>query len=275
MFLPGSKDGQGKGWAVVRKTRLACVVAVSAVAVLGMLSACGSIDSPATEDGGSTSVVSSAAVSMPREESSSVPVERHADDTSSETSRLDASRDAAETAEAYGEEPTWQEPEAAAASYAAAASGSQQASSDGGNSQQTADAFPVADASRKASDSSQQQSSNEASPKNDSSQSDGAKPATEPKQKKWVDPVYETVEHPEEGHYESVVVGQRYFCLCGQEVDSPEGWKQHRADFIASNGGKCNGQHVSYTMEDIVEEQYVVDSPAWSEKVLASEGHWE
>ena len=74
---------------------------------------------------------------------------------------------------------------------------------------------------------------------------------------------------------ETQVVGTRYFCLCGLEVGSPDGWKQHRADFIASNGGVCNGKHVSYSKEDVTEEHWVVDSPAWDEQVLVSEGHWE
>ncbi len=90
------------------------------------------------------------------------------------------------------------------------------------------------------------------------------------KEKKWVDPVYKTVDHPEEGHYETVT---EWYCLCGKYVGSKEGWKKHREDFIASNGGVCNGEHVR---PDPKEKQvWVVDKEAWSEKVLVSEGHWE
>ena len=88
--------------------------------------------------------------------------------------------------------------------------------------------------------------------------------------KKWVEPVYKTVEHPEEGHYETVT---EWYCLCGKYVGSKEGWKKHREEFIASNGGVCNGEHVR---PDPKEEQvWVVDKAAWSEQVLVSEGHWE
>lgn len=90
------------------------------------------------------------------------------------------------------------------------------------------------------------------------------------KKKKWVEPVYKTVEHPEEGHYETVT---EWYCLCGKYVGSKEGWKKHREEFIASNGGVCNGEHVR---PDPKEEQvWVVDKAAWSEQVLVSEGHWE
>lgn len=86
------------------------------------------------------------------------------------------------------------------------------------------------------------------------------------KAKKWIEPVYKTVSHPEEGHTEV-----RYYCKCGKDVGSVAGWKKHRADFIESNGGVCNGEHVNYSME----EEYIVDKAAWTEEVLVSEGHWE
>ena len=82
------------------------------------------------------------------------------------------------------------------------------------------------------------------------------------KEEKKPKPVYKTVTHPEEGHTEV-----HYFCKCGKEVGSVDGWKKHRADFIESNGGVCNGEHVNYSME----EKYVVDREAWTEQVLVSE----
>ena len=98
----------------------------------------------------------------------------------------------------------------------------------------------------------------------------GENTASKTAQKKWVDPVYKTVEHPEEGHYETET---EWYCLCGKYVGSKDGWKQHREEFLASNGGVCNGEHVRPDPKEV--QVWVVDKPAWTEKVLVSEGHWE
>ena len=97
----------------------------------------------------------------------------------------------------------------------------------------------------------------------------------------------ETVEHPEEGHYEEVVVQEAWdeevtrigtFCnTCGFEIHSMDEWIAHSE---ASNG-QCMGYHSEQVTEIIhheavVEQQWKVDKPAWTETVEhPEEGHWE
>ena len=97
----------------------------------------------------------------------------------------------------------------------------------------------------------------------------------------------ETVEHPEEGHYEEVVVQEAWdeevtrigtFCHnCGFEIHSIDEWIAHSK--------ASNGQCMSYGdkevteiihHEAVVEQQWKVDKPAWTETVEhPEEGHWE
>ena len=97
----------------------------------------------------------------------------------------------------------------------------------------------------------------------------------------------ETVEHPEEGHYETVVVKPAWdeevhrigtFCHnCGFEIHSIDEWIAHSE--------ASNGQCMSYGdkevteiihHEAVVEQQWKVDKPAWTETVEhPEEGHWE
>ena len=97
----------------------------------------------------------------------------------------------------------------------------------------------------------------------------------------------ETVEHPEEGHYETVVVKLAWdeevhrigtFCHnCGFEIHSIDEWIAHSE--------ASNGQCMSYGdkevteiihHEAVVEQQWKVDKPAWTETVEhPEEGHWE
>ena len=96
----------------------------------------------------------------------------------------------------------------------------------------------------------------------------------------------ETVEHPEEGHYEEVVVQEAWdeevtrigtFCHnCGFEIHSIDEWIAHSE--------ASNGQCMSYGdkevteiihHEAVVEQQWKVDKPAWTETVEhPEEGHW-
>ena len=96
----------------------------------------------------------------------------------------------------------------------------------------------------------------------------------------------ETVEHPEEGHYEEVVVKPAWdeevhrigtFCHnCGFEIHSIDEWIAHSK--------ASNGQCMSYGdkevteiihHEAVVEQQWKVDKPAWTETVEhPEEGHW-
>lgn len=96
----------------------------------------------------------------------------------------------------------------------------------------------------------------------------------------------ETVEHPEEGHYEEVVVQEAWdeevtrigtFCHnCGFEIHSIDEWIAHSK--------ASNGQCMSYGdkevteiihHEAVVEQQWKVDKPAWTETIEhPEEGHW-
>ena len=96
----------------------------------------------------------------------------------------------------------------------------------------------------------------------------------------------ETVEHPEQGHYETVVVKPAWdeevhrigtFCHnCGFEIHSIDEWIAHSE--------ASNGQCMSYGdkevteiihHEAVVEQQWKVDKPAWTETVEhPEEGHW-
>ena len=96
----------------------------------------------------------------------------------------------------------------------------------------------------------------------------------------------ETVEHPEEGHYEEVIVQEAWdeevtrigtFCHnCGFEIHSIDEWIAHSK--------ASNGQCMSYGdkevteiihHEAVVEQQWKVDKPAWTETIEhPEEGHW-
>ena len=96
----------------------------------------------------------------------------------------------------------------------------------------------------------------------------------------------ETVEHPEEGHWEEVVVQEAWdeevtrigtFCHnCGFEIHSIDEWIAHSK--------ASNGQCMSYGdkevteiihHEAVVENQWVVDKEAWTETIEhPEEGHW-
>ena len=101
-----------------------------------------------------------------------------------------------------------------------------------------------------------------------------------PKDKVWVEPVYQTVYHEEEGHYETVQV-QKVKCKCGIVFDTAAEHKAHQDAFIESERIRlndptftCNGTHTArYITVD--EQVYVVDKEAYSEEILVTEGHWE
>ena len=95
----------------------------------------------------------------------------------------------------------------------------------------------------------------------------------------------ETVEHPEEGHYEEVVVQEAWdeevteildVCHnCGHIVTSPEDWIAHSKQNInCSSYGSKEVTHIIHH-EAVVEQQWKVDKPAWTETVEhPEEGHW-
>ena len=103
---------------------------------------------------------------------------------------------------------------------------------------------------------------------------------TPAKQRIWIDPVTQVIDHPEQGHYETTSV-QKVKCQCGAVFNSPEEHKAHQDAWVASERIRlndptfeCNGTHTArYFTEET--QQYVVDTPAWQETVVVEEGHWE
>lgn len=100
--------------------------------------------------------------------------------------------------------------------------------------------------------------------------------------KVWVDPVYKTVHHPEEGHYDTVVTKvKKVRCNCGEIFDTREEWKAHQEAFLAEMRKTdpdyvCTGTHLStYVNVEESEQVYVVDQAAYDEEVLVREGYWK
>ena len=97
----------------------------------------------------------------------------------------------------------------------------------------------------------------------------------------------ETVEHPEEGHYEEVVVQEAWdeevtviknVCHnCGYIITSQEDAVKHLKENYM-NGCQSYGQKEFTEIihhEAVVEQQWKVDKPAWTETVEhPEEGHW-
>lgn len=102
------------------------------------------------------------------------------------------------------------------------------------------------------------------------------------REKVWVEPVYKTVHHPEEGHYDiKYHKVKKVQCNCGEIFDTREQWKAHQDAFIAEMRKTdpdyvCTGTHLStYVNIEEPEQVYVVDSEAYDEQVLVREGYWK
>ncbi|HHW95299.1 MAG TPA: hypothetical protein GX736_05185 [Mogibacterium sp.] len=94
------------------------------------------------------------------------------------------------------------------------------------------------------------------------------------KGKTWVPPVYKTVHHKEEGHYETKLL--YVICTpgkCGKRFSTEAAWYKHWQDYMASNGGVCD--HMHDNPRKVTEQVYVVDKPAYTEKVLVKKGYWK
>jgi len=116
------------------------------------------------------------------------------------------------------------------------------------------------------------------SAKSDKSSSSGSPSSASAEGKTWVEPVYKTVKHPEEGHYETVKK-KVVRCNCGEEFETAAAWKAHQNAFLAEMrktdpNYTCTGTHAS-RYKTTTTKVYVVDKEAWTEKVLVKEGYWK
>lgn len=115
------------------------------------------------------------------------------------------------------------------------------------------------------------------------STADGKASSSSSKKRTWVEPVYKTVHHKEQGHYESQTVQvQKVRCNCGTVFDTAASWKAHQDAFIqhmrdtVDPNYVCKGDHLShYVTVDEIKQVYVVDREAYDEKVLVKEGYWK
>lgn len=85
----------------------------------------------------------------------------------------------------------------------------------------------------------------------------------------WVEPVYETIEHPAVKKKRKYLLGVE--CACGKyfsnDNNSATGdWQVHRPV-------PCDGNHVYYTPKYEIKE--IVIQEAWTERVLVKEGYWK
>lgn len=108
---------------------------------------------------------------------------------------------------------------------------------------------------------------------------------------KWiVDTPAWTEEHPEEGHYEKVLVSPEeghyefhYICNgCGQDFGGGDaGYNAvhaHNKEQMLQGNTACGGYHDDQVWvvdkEAVYEDKWIVDKPAWTEE-HPEEGHWE
>ncbi len=111
------------------------------------------------------------------------------------------------------------------------------------------------------------------------------------KQREWVEPVYETIYHPEEGHYETREVSPAYENkrIVGEYVLSNDGATFYGDDAVLQWGeyvqSKGRGSGVTsysvqpiwetYTVPAVTEQVWVVDKAAWVENKLIKEGYYK
>ncbi|MSR93947.1 hypothetical protein FYJ34_12225 [Clostridiaceae bacterium 68-1-5] len=113
----------------------------------------------------------------------------------------------------------------------------------------------------------------------------------EEKKREWVPPVYETITHPEEGHYETKVIVPAYETQrqVGTYVLSSDGATFYGEDAVLQWGeyaqSKGRGSNVTsystqplwetYTVPAVTEQVWVVDKAAWVENKLVKEGYYK
>ncbi|MDO4503356.1 MAG: hypothetical protein Q4D06_09300, partial [Coriobacteriia bacterium] len=108
-------------------------------------------------------------------------------------------------------------------------------------------------------------------------------PVSSTPKRTWVEPVYKTVHHKEQGHYETQTQKvQKVKCNCGKLFDTSSAWKAHQDAFLkymrenVDPNYTCKGDHLShYVTVEESKQVYVVDKEAYDEKVLVKKGYWK
>lgn len=85
----------------------------------------------------------------------------------------------------------------------------------------------------------------------------------------WVEPVYETVEHPAVTKQRKYLAGVT--CACGAYFSNAN--NSATGDWQAHRPVPCDGNHVYYTSHYEIET--IVVQEAWTERVLVQEGYWK
>lgn len=85
----------------------------------------------------------------------------------------------------------------------------------------------------------------------------------------WVEPVYETIEHPAVTKQRKYLAGVT--CACGAYFSNAN--NSATGDWQAHRPVPCDGNHVYYTSHYEIET--IVVQEAWTERVLVQEGYWK
>lgn len=85
----------------------------------------------------------------------------------------------------------------------------------------------------------------------------------------WVEPVYETIEHPAVTRQRKYLSGVT--CACGAYFSNAN--NSATGDWQAHRPVPCDGNHVYYTSHYEIET--IVVQEAWTERVLVQEGYWK
>lgn len=121
--------------------------------------------------------------------------------------------------------------------------------------------------------------------KNNSSTSSGNTSSSTQTQQKPAEKKCHDVYHDAEGHWETVVTGQKWIqdtegydekivvCKCGATFSDDNAWEEHNVSMLAQ--GDTNHTYSVQTIhhegtghyEDITEQKYVIDKQAWTESV--------
>lgn len=125
----------------------------------------------------------------------------------------------------------------------------------------------------------------ETASKNNSSKSSGNTSSSTQTQQKPAEKKCHDVYHDAEGHWETVVTGQKWIqdtegyneeivvCKCGATFPDDNAWEEHSVSMLAQ--GDTNHTYSVQTIhhegtghyEDITEQKYVIDKQAWTETV--------
>lgn len=109
----------------------------------------------------------------------------------------------------------------------------------------------------------------EAKPSTSNKPSKPSKPTSGSDNRVWVEPVYETIEHPAVTKERKTVKGVT--CMCGEYFSNED--KKATAKWQAHRPQPCDGKHVNYS--NVYEIVTVIVEPAWTETVLVKEGYWK